>query len=145
MKDEFIEYLGTIGILEPICKRIETIYEFYKQICPDEITGIFVSEFIKEDGSREYENLWFFSENFFMEAKQFVINDDFDITPTHKRIHYLRMHKQNYDLIKATEKSRMLLSLSLDTGIIGNLKASKENCDKLRDINFKYFVANLKK
>jgi len=144
MKEEFIEYLKFIGLTETLCKRIEAIYKFYRDLCPDEITGIFVTDYTMGDGSREYENLWFFSEKYAMEAKQFIIKDDFDITPIKNGIHYWRIQKQEYDFKKATEKSRLYLEFRLGTGISGEFKASKENCDYLRDIILKYVLPNLK-
>lgn len=79
-----------------------------------------------------------------MEAKQFIKKDDFDITPIKNRILYWRIEKQDYDFKKATEKSRLYLEFTLDTGISGEFKASKENCDYLRDIILKYVLPNLK-
>jgi len=144
MREEFTKYLESIGITKALCERIETIYKFYQERCPDEITGIFITDYMKEDGSREYENLWFFSEKFVMEAKQFITKDDFDLTPIKKRVFYWKMQKQDYDLKKATEKSRLYLEFSLDTGIRGVFKAAKENCDYLREIILKYVAPNLK-
>lgn len=143
MEKEFITYLKSIGITEAIRKRIETIHEFYREICPDKITGIFVTNYMEEDGERMYENLWFFSENYCMEAKQFIAKDDFDITPIRSRIYYWTIRKQDYDFKKATEKSRLYLKFKLSTRIEGEFKASKENCDYLREIFLKYVVPNL--
>lgn len=144
MKREFVEYLESIGITKTFRERIETIYEFYKNICPDEIEDIFVTEYINSDGSREYENLWFFSEKYVMEAKRFITEDNFDITPIHKRIHFLTIKEQDYDFRKATKKSRLYLQFALDTTAEGEFKASKENCDYLREIFLKYILPNLK-
>ena len=144
MKEEFMKYLKSIGLTEALCKRIETIYEFYSSVCPDEITGIFVTDYLTKDGSREYENLWFFSEKYAMEAKQFIKKDDFDTTPIKNRIQYWRIEKKDYDFKIATEKSRLHLVFALDSGISGEFKASKENCDHLRDIILKYVLPNLK-
>lgn len=144
MRQEFMKYLKSIGITETLSKRIERIYEFYREICPDEIKDIFVTEYIKEDGSREYENLWFFSKKYWMEAKQFIIKDDFDITSIQNRIYYWSIQKEDYDFKKAGEKSRLYLHSRLDTGIGGDFKASKQNCDYLRDIILKHVAPNLK-
>lgn len=144
MKKEFIEYLESISITKVLRERVETIYKFYQDICRDEITGIFITDYIKKDGSREYENLWFFSEKYCMEAKQFITKDDFDITPIKKRVFYWTIQKQDYDFKKATKKSRLYLKLSLDPGIGGDFKAAKENCDHLKEIILKYVVLNLK-
>ncbi len=144
MKEEFKKYLEDVDIIGAIGEKVERIYDFYREICPDEITGIFITDYIKEDGERVYENLWFFSEKYCMEAKQFITTDDFDITPIKSRIIYWELKKQDYDFKKATEKSRLHLEFKLDTGINGVLKASKGNCDYLRDIILKYIRTNLK-
>jgi len=144
MKKEFIIYLKSIDITDAHRERVETIYKFYQEICPDEITGIFITDYIEKDGSREYENLWFFSEKYYMEAKQFMAKDDFDVTPIKKRVSYWTIQKQDYDFKKATKKSRLYLKLGLGTGISGDFKAAKENCDHLKEIILKYVVLNLK-
>jgi hypothetical protein len=65
-------------------------------MCPAEITGMFVTDYIKEDGAREYENLWLFPQTYCMEAKQFITKDDFDIAPIRSRIHYWNIRKQDF-------------------------------------------------
>ena len=144
MKGEFITYLESIGITKALRKRIETIQEFYRGMCTDEITGIFVTDYIRGDGAREYENLWFFSEKYLMEAKQFISQDDFDIAPIQSRISYWTIQKNDYDFEQAAEKSRLYLKFNIDIGIVAAFKASKENCDHLKNIMLKYIRPNLK-
>lgn len=144
MKEEFIRYLRSINIPVPLGENIQKAYEFYKETCPDEITGIFVTDYMKKDGTREYENLWFFSEKYCMEAKQFIIKQDFDITPIQKHVYRWSIKKRDYDFKEATDNSRLTLHFFLGNNIIGDLKASKENCDYLRNIFIKYIKPNLK-
>ncbi len=143
MKEEFRTYLEIIGLSEPLRKRVESILEYYKEICPEEITAIIVTDYIQEDGSRVYENLWFFSNSFIMESKQFISNDDFDITSLKNRIEYWQIQKSNYDFKKASETSRLYLKINIDTGVSGSFKTSKENCDYLKDIIHRYIKPNL--
>jgi len=144
VKEEFKKYLKDVDIIGAIGEKVERIYDFYREICPGEITGIFITDYIKEDGERVYEHLWFFSEKYCMEAKQFITTDDFDISPIKNRIIYWVLKKQNYDFKKATEKSRLHLQFNIDTGVNGELKASKGNCDYLRNIILKYVKSNMK-
>ena len=146
MKKEFIDYLESIDIKGGILlDRIESIYEFYNDMCPDEIEDIFVTDYIDSEGKREYENLWFFSDRYAMEAKGFAMGkDDFDIAPIKDRVEYYEIRKQDYDFKEATEKSRLHLKIKWDTGIHGEFKAAKENCDVFRDIILKYVKPNLK-
>lgn len=146
MKKEFVDYLKSIGITtKALFERIEEICEFCSEICPDEIVDIFVDEHIKEDGTREYEDLSFFSDKYSVGARQFLTKDDFIIAPIKRRIYSYIIQKQDYDFKKATEKSRLKIQINLGPGgVSGNFKASKENCGFLRDIILKYIKPNLK-
>lgn len=78
MKKEFVEYLKSIGITSEVyLKRIETLMEIHLDLCQDEIEDIFVDEYIKEDGTREYEDITFYSEQYNFGAIQFLTNNDF--------------------------------------------------------------------
>ncbi len=138
-------YLEAIEMPETFRKRIFTIYEFYLEICPEEITSVFVTDYLNKDGTRQYENLWFFSGKYLMEAKQFITKDDFDISPRKDRIFYLQIRKQDYDFKKTTEKSKINLFIGLEPDVICIFKASKENCDYLKEIIIKHILPNLMK
>jgi len=112
---------------------------------PNEITDIFVEDYLDGNGSRNYQNLWFFSEKYIMESKSFISTDDFDITPIKSKIEYVRVRKQYYDIGHTTEKSRLNLEFGMDTKAGGDVKASKENCEYLWKIATKYVYHNLKK
>ena len=147
MKQEFVDYLESIGIKAgSLLYQIESIYEFYLEMCPDEITDIFVTDYIDSEGKREYENLWFFSDRYLMEAKGFAAGkDDFDIAPMKDRVERCAIQKQGYDFKEATDESRLHFLFKLDIGVSGELKASKENCDALKDIILRHVKPNLKR
>ena len=63
------EYLDGIGITTNVLKeRVKLVYSVASQMCPEEIEDIFVTDYIKEDGTREYESLWFFSDKYCLEV-----------------------------------------------------------------------------
>ena len=140
MKDEFLKYLESIGMTKTPLKRVETIYAFYTEMCPDEITDIFVTDYITEDGTREYQNLWFFSTKCCMEAHSFITEDHFDMDVMRGGVHSWEIKKQDYDFKKATAKSRLHLKFYMSHPRFGELKAAKENCDYLKNIILKYVV-----
>lgn len=145
MNIEFIDYLNNLNITDTLRVRIEYIYKIFKEMCPDKIVDIFVTNYIKEDGSKEYENLWFFSTKYTMEAKNFIRIDDFDISPIKNRINYWKITMENYNYQSATQTSRLFLKFRLAADVNCELKASEENCDYLRDIIQKYVKPNLMK
>jgi len=140
---KYLTYLTSIGITEAFHGRITAIYEYFREICP-KIEAVFINEYVELDGSRRYETLCFFSEKYFMDAKEFIEKDELSITPIKNRVYHYILRKQDYDYKKAREKSRLYVKVFLDIGVFIELKASGENCDYLRDIIHKYVVPNLK-
>jgi len=145
MKTEFTEYLDSMKMTRVARGRINTIHQFYEDVCPEAITDIFVTDYVKDDGTTERQNLWFFSENYCMEAHDFMSKDDFDIALLRNRVARCQIKKENYDFKNATEKSKLHLEIIIDFPIICKMKAARENCDHLRDIMLKHFVSNLKR
>lgn len=145
MKEKFDTYIEIIGIKGELIDRIKTICEQYKEISTEEITDIFITDYINEDGSREYENLWLFSDDCCMEANNFITEDSFDCSVLKNRITRWEVNKQNYDFRDTSEKSRLNINFNMENDISGTLKASRENCNVLKDIFLTYIKPNLKK
>ena len=143
MKPEFTEYFTAVGMPNTVQNRIEAIYEYYVDICPEQLDDVFVTDLVKEDQTRSFQSLWFFSASLMMEAKDFVSKDDFDMTGMRNKVTYWSIEKQSYDFMRAVESSRLSLKFSLSTGVVGNLKATGKNCDYLRGIILKYVKANM--
>jgi len=143
MKAEWSKYLKSIGIKGPFLKRVEEVLDFYQQVYPNQIQDIFVTEYLGNDGNREYESLWLFSETFAMEAKQFLKEkDDYDSVSLRQQVEYWTIKKTEYDFHKASTKSRMMLKFELLSGVGGTLKASQGNCDYLKAIFSKHIIPN---
>lgn len=140
---KFIPYLNEIDIVSSaLLNRIEFIYTLFSDMCPDKIEDIFIDDYLKEDGTRDYEDLWFFSNSYSLEAKTFLTQIDLDITPMKQRIVYWSVKIQDFNFKESSEKSRFSLHFSMLEGITGDLKASKRNCDYLQGIMVKHIKAN---
>lgn len=140
---KFIPYLNEIGIVSSaLLKRIELIYTLCSDMCPDKIEDTFIDDYLKEDGTRDYEDLWFFSNLYCLEAKKFLTQIDLDIAPIKQKITYWSVKIQDFNFKESSEKSRFSLNFRLLEGITGDLKASKRNCDYLQVIIVKYIKAN---
>ncbi|MGD9578918.1 MAG: hypothetical protein AB7Y74_11750 [Syntrophorhabdus sp.] len=143
MKNEWKTYLETIGIQGIFLKRVGEVINFYQEFYPDQIEDIFVTEYFDKEENRQYESVWLFSMQFAMEAKQFLVADDFDSTPLQRQVKYWTIKKTEFDFRDASIKSRMHLQFELLSGISGNLKASRENCNFLMNIFRKYILSNV--
>lgn len=145
MKKMFLNYLESIGITtKSLVKRIEKICEFCLEIYSEDIVDIFIDDYINEDGTREYEDLSLFTDRYVISAKKFLTQDEFLMTLVNKKLTHLLIKKQDYDFKKATEKSRLNVRIGTGAYLHGDFKASKENCDFLREITIKYFIPNIK-
>lgn len=143
MKQEFSDYLEkTVGLTDLYLKRAENAINFYQNLFPDDIKDIFVSEYIEKEGTRQPENLWIFTSNMAGEAKGFITEEDFDATPIKNRIIYWRLKRTSFDGQTTSNDSRMTINITMDTTARGDLKASKENCLKLKEIFDKYLFPN---
>jgi hypothetical protein len=143
MKKEFAEYLHNLGMAEPLLQRTEAILNFYSDLLPGEIEDIFVSEYVKDDGTRSFETFWIFTNEHICEAKNFLDVDNFDIARLVTITHFI-LEKKDYDMRNSTASSRMKAMLAFHSiGLNATLKASAENCDRLAQIIRKHAVPRL--
>ena len=145
MKQDWSAYLGSIGITSSLKDRIEAVHSILKGFFVDEISDLFVEDYLTQDGTREYGSVWFFSAQLVSEVRQFSKSDDFDMTPIKNRIIYWTLKQQDYDFKKANEKSRLFVTFDMDTDVSGDLKATGANCDQLRKIFILHVVPNIQK
>ena len=142
MNEQHRNYLERIGMSSVLIERCRSLYEFYATLLPDEAWDIFVTELVTSEGTRQYDSLWFFSQRYAAEAKRFLAEDDFDFTLIGKAVYHWEIKKQDYDFRSATDKSRLSIAFHFLHEITGELKASKENCDSLRDVFVRYIMPN---
>lgn len=141
--NQYEDYLESLDITVPTLKeRIATILKVASEICTEPIEQLFVSEYKNPENTRTYEGLWFFSKSHCLEAHDFTSNYRIDIVSIAK-IFRLDTSFRDYDFNKATSESRLTVRFSLAGLITGELKATAENCDYLRDIMRKYFIHNV--
>ena len=144
MKQEFQTYLSKIGITDSYLERADYVFEFFSNILKEDIINIFVSDYYSEDNQRNYESLWLFTKTKMCEAKQFLLKDDYDMAPYSNAIFYLQLEKTEYDFKKASNKSRLSVTLELVSKITCIFKASATNCDYLKKIYLEILIPNFK-
>ena len=144
MTEWYSEYLDDLEMAETLRERVDHFYRIYTKFCPEKITDIFITDLITDEGLREYESLWFFSDSYVMEALRFISEDTFDMAVYGNGIQRWELRKQDYDLEEAGKGSRLHLEFRMGGDVRGILKAARENCDHLRDVFAKHILPNMK-
>jgi len=148
MKTEFLEYFKTMGIREPIQKRIESIYEYFESLVPKEkFVDVFVNDYVQADGTRIYADLRLYSEKRAALATDFITTNDFKVGAEGRTFEVANLRSQNYDFKKATGESRLNLVAWYSNirfrGAGMYLQGSGENCDYLMKIYYKHILPRL--
>ena len=143
MDEQFQKYLRTIGMGEVLQNRVEEILQIFATSFETEIKDIFVSEYVDSENKRVFENLWLLNSEFIMESKEFVSDYDFDFIRLKNNVVYLQIKKTSFDFKEPTNNSRLNLHLRFTDSLIGDFKASRENCTQLMYILKKYIQPNL--
>ena len=136
-------YLKNLGIPRLAFERVQNLYQLCQSICPEKITGIFVTNSIDPGGTQDFQDLWFFSEKYCLECKGLKNQTDYAITPIKNRILYLRVSSQDYDHNHTTKESMMKVSFRLNSNFEGEIQAAGENCNHLQEILKKHLLPNL--
>lgn len=141
---KFIPYLNDIDITtRAYLKRVELIYTLCSDICPEEIEDIFIEDYIKEDGTREFDDITFFSKRYCVSAHSFLSKINLAISPITKRITFWGVTAQDFDFKESSERSRLNVYIKTVQGADGDFKATRGNCTYLQAIINKYIKPNL--
>lgn len=119
--------------------RIEDSLSLCKELCPENILDIFISEYIDSDGKRIYESIWGISEKYILEVKDFRLSQNIDICNYPDQVAYIDIQMDNYNLKDCIENSRMSVRVRFKNALAAQFKASGNNCAFLKDIIFNYF------
>jgi hypothetical protein len=142
MIERFSTYLRSIGVTESLERRVDSVIDFYSLIYPETISDIFLVDYMTGDGTREYGSLFLFSDFYIMEAKNFLIEDNFDSTLMKSSVSYWGIEKKDYNFQTSVDASRMSIIVRFLYGIRAEFKASRGNCDSLKDIFIKHIIPN---
>ncbi len=143
---ELEKYLDLLGASEIVRIKIGEYLKLIGMIIPnnDPIQDVFITNSISED-TITFENLWFFTDNFILESKNFLSNTtNIDITSHNNFISRYEISFRNFDFVNnSTSKDSWL---HIDGGIdntIFEMDSMGVNCQYLPNIILKYFVPNI--
>ena len=145
MKKEFLEYLKSIGIVSKSMQaRIREAHNDCLLLSNEKPQDIFVDEYMDSEGQRQYECINFFSKHYHFAMNDFLGKSDrYFYSILQARILRWTIEKTEYDLKKATDKSRIVIDFLISDAAGGNLKASGKNCEVALLMFKKYLLPNM--
>ena len=138
------DYLENIGISNDSLKNkiSEIISYFNKFYSNEDLRDIFVSDYIDQDGNRNYTSLWLIYEDRICEAKNFINEVDIDSTYyTKNQVVYWNLKSKLGIKDDFNDSDRLSLNVTFNKEALrGEFKAAKNNCTYLMYILKEYFV-----
>lgn len=138
MNKYIIDYINDIGLSSPLQKRVKDIIDFHMNFYSFDIKNIFISDYIKDDGTKVFENTFLFTNLHIVESINFIKHDEYKITKINN-IGYTIIKRYNYSFDNYTINSRLNIN-SLINNEIFEFKATGVNCKYLKDIYASYFM-----
>jgi len=156
VREDVMAYIEDIGASEVVSGRVLSIIPMLESLLLPEgehINRAFINEYIDGNGSRNYESLWFFTNNFAMEAHEFLRRDVYDAVLFTSNVSYIRTEFSAFSPPGEPDaQSRISVNVSFGTPAGGDVggganfaifKASGVNCRYLYAITREILVVNL--
>ena len=114
MKRQWATYFKSLGMSRVLINRAAQASQALSNISQEDIQDVFVSEYINQDGIREFEHLYFFTPSQIIRATRFAVDDILDADALHQ-LRNLVTHRTHYDFEKANDKSRLTVKYTTVT------------------------------
>jgi hypothetical protein len=145
MLEKYKAYLDSIQISSPpLLEKVEECLRDIQHFCPEEIRDIHINDYVQEDGTHQYESVECFTDNFLGCVSSFMQTPVVEIRPWPNDM-ALELRSTNYDFKKASDQSRLAVTIEFSTFGDWEYKASGINCDHLRDMVLAHVSPRLRK
>lgn len=139
MKAEWREYVLSIGGTQAALDRADRCLEAHERIVGEAAEDIFVSDGIDENGSRTVNHILLSTPSFFVEHKNFMTSDDFDVmerkVPT-----YVQYRRTDFDGMNVVDASRFSLIATYSERFYFDVYATRNNCSVLLEFSRRQFT-----
>ncbi|WP_426038786.1 hypothetical protein [Brevundimonas sp. DC300-4] len=140
MRAEHFEYLAQIGATKVARERAATLWGYVSSMAPAELKSVYMCDLFVEEGVRAYSNIWFFTDKYYSECRNFIENTHFDYTSLKEVPRWVDVSAVNYDFHQAGDTSSMRVEGRLGENTAFTLTAVRNNCDHLKALISNYFV-----
>ena len=143
MNQQIKEYLSSLDLPRPLEERVLEIAGAFKFLCGSEVERLFLSDACDKEG-REFVSVWGFAGPYWMEARNFLNEDDIDVSTYWDDIMYLGVSSEKLVMPgPATPDSRMSIEVETSKVNYSIITATGENCNELISIVRGLLLPNL--
>ena len=145
--DNIEKYLGSIGMKSDVdIQSTKGIFSQAEFLCPEELKDIFVSNYNLKDNKEQFKDIWLFSDNYVVEARNFNKKEspELELAIFSKNVQSVFIETKDFDLSKkAKNNSRLHIKFYTFSDFSCDHIAFGSNCDTLKYIYKKYVKRNL--
>jgi hypothetical protein len=134
MTRRFQAYYDKIQVSEQHQNRDDEIFSKFAPILSEEVEDIFVTNIVDAQGTKIFNNLWFFTKSVFCESKSFLVQNNLDFLRKEK-MNYFEM---SYQDIHESKTELLMLKLYFQSPIMAQLTATGSNLECLQQIILKH-------
>ena len=146
MNQKIVKYLDAINMGSKLISKVRSLHNNFISIYGETILDAVVSEYINEDGQRQYASVYFFSEHHIYEATNFLTDEcKIWIARLTGNVGSVGFTSKEFDFKIPTPSSRLSLDVRWAHGsdFFIDIQASGDNCSHLLEITRSYFNKNI--
>jgi hypothetical protein len=144
--EEFSQYLSGIGMGAAQIEQAQQALATARGFLPDDPIHLFVSEYRDDEGVRNYESLWIFTETAISEATPFSGEGSFDLIRRDTGLDHVEVGHVDFDFETPVDASRLVVGVTFKrtgSNLSATLRASGSNCGDLGQILRDYLLTTM--
>ena len=137
------EYFKELGLDENNWTTdYKTLLKIATELCSgEEVTAVFINDMIDEGGNRSCHSMWFMSDKYSVEARNF--QDEYKLDVIANRVRRIEVSVVDFDLEKVVDSSSLTVHVGYEEQTWGDFYAARENCLNLWNIVRKYYIPRI--
>ena len=147
MNESMIEYLHDIDAGLPIQERVEIAERWATFLAPEPIKEMVLCNMANgETGELTFTSAWFVTEKHLLEAKTFLFTEHVDIVRVEGNVFWVDTVFNNVPVDESSSWSEagILINLTFDNGLPGNLSATGSNAKYLLNFMKNHLIPNIR-
>ena len=127
MDDKFKDYYKSLGMGDLLIAKMSSFHNQFNILMNEQPTDVMVSEYVTEDGQRQYTTATMFTDDYIFEIEKFISDSPkIWVAKIRNNVAHVGMTAKDYDYSEPTPASRLIVECRWlqDSNFILDIKAS---------------------